>query len=96
MTRLESDVQTLQSARRAQAAVDAHMAAERERANLETFYLEALSNYLDALQALHCPKGYVHRDCFCKSHTTLHQTLRQYRTAHSDFVFSVQDGKNAV
>ena len=81
MTRLESTLEQLQSARRAQAAVDAHMAAERAKANLETRYLEALSTYLSVRGALTCQR----QPCGCRGHKELEVVTAAYRVAWAEW-----------
>lgn len=81
MTHLESTLDALQTARRAQAAVDAHLAAERHKASLETRYLGTLSAYLAVAGRLTCQR----QGCGCKAHRELAAVLSAYRAAWSDW-----------
>lgn len=81
MTRLESQISALRTARRAQAVVDAHLERERARANLETRYLEALSAYLTVRGALTCQR----EPCGCRGHRELQTVLEAYRVAWSQW-----------
>lgn len=81
MTHLESTLDALQSARRAQAAVDAHLERERHKASLETRYLGALAAYLSVRGALTCQR----QGCSCRGCRELATVLEVYRAAWSEW-----------
>ncbi len=62
MTKLDQTLEFLQSARRAQAVVNAHLAAERQRATACRVYEDARSAYVNARGLSTCQRG---RECRC-------------------------------